>query len=193
VLAAVSVSSLVLRWVLPFFRHAFRCFYFGTLETNGILLIALIVPLETYFEECEGSCDPQLIVPGPFPARSAGAGNPAFDSRRLWWVRDPVAAVGVYLVTAGLAVLLGFVTWFDANTLALAGPARGDVKIRSLWAALVPGALAASLSFAADRYLVGYYSTSAVGIYSVCFTVSALGFSSWAHSMTCSFGGCRAL
>ena len=41
-------------------------------------------------------------------------------------------------------------------------------------AALVPGALAASLSFSADKYLVGYYlDLKQVGIYSVCFTSSA--------------------
>jgi O-antigen/teichoic acid export membrane protein len=44
-------------------------------------------------------------------------------------------------------------------------------------AALVPGALASTLSFSADRYLVGYYlDLRQVGIYSVCFAVSALGF-----------------
>jgi O-antigen/teichoic acid export membrane protein len=43
--------------------------------------------------------------------------------------------------------------------------------------ALVPGSLAASLSFSADRFLVGHYlGLTQVGIYSVCFAVSALGF-----------------
>jgi O-antigen/teichoic acid export membrane protein len=43
--------------------------------------------------------------------------------------------------------------------------------------ALVPGSIAASLSFSADRYLVGHYlGLTQVGIYSVCFAVSALGF-----------------
>ena len=181
VLAAVSVSSLVLALGLAIFSTRLSHLLFRDPRGRTVLLlIALIVPLETYFEEMRGFLRARRLN------RSWAfftLGRQVPETLLLiavvwWWVRDPVAAVGVYLVTAGLSVLLGFIYLVRCQHTRLARPNRAVMsRYVPYGLALVPGALAASLSFAADRYLVGYYlGLPQVGIYSVCFTVSALGF-----------------
>ncbi len=181
VLAAVSVSSLVLALGLAIFSTRLSHLLFRDPRGRTVLLlIALIVPLETYFEEMRGFLRARRLN------RSWAfftLGRQVPETLLLiavvwWWVRDPVAAVGVNLVTAGLSVLLGFFYLARYQHTRLARPSAAVIsRYVPYGLALVPGALAASLSFAADRYLVGYYlDLQQVGIYSVCFTVSMLGF-----------------
>jgi len=181
VLAAVSVSSLVLALGLAIFSTRLSVLLFRDPRGRTVfLLIALIVPLETYFEEMRGFLRARRLN------RSWAfftLGRQVPETLLLiavvwWWVRDPVAAVGVNLVTAGLSVLLGFFYLARYQHTRLARPSAAVIsRYVPYGLALVPGALAASLSFAADRYLVGYYlDLQQVGIYSVCFTVSMLGF-----------------
>lgn len=181
VLAAVSVSSLIVALGLAVFSSKLSDVLFRDPRGRTVLLlIMLIVPLETYFEEMRGL----------LRARRLNRSWAFFTlSRQVpetlvligivwWWMRDPVAAVGGYLATSVLAVLLGFMYLARCQHTGLARP-RGGVILRYVpyGLALVPGALASCLSFAADRYLVGYYlDLRQVGIYSLCFTVSALGF-----------------
>jgi len=139
------------RWVLPFFstrRLSHLLFRDPRGNERYFLLIALIVPLETYFEEdarvsCEARRCLKSLLGLFFHARSAGAGNPASDCRRLVVGEgNPGRRLSASnLVTAGLSVLLGFIYLVRCQHTRL-GPAQqsGDVKIRFPYGlALVPG------------------------------------------------------
>jgi O-antigen/teichoic acid export membrane protein len=180
VLAAVSVSSLIVALGLAAFSPTLSDLLFRDPRGRAVLLlIALIVPLETYFEEMRGLLRARRLNRAwAFFSLGREVPETLVLIAVVWWMRGPVAAVGGYLVTTALSVVLGSMYLARYQQTRLARPRVAVIrKYVPYGLALVPGALASSLSFAADRYLVGYYlDLRQVGIYSLCFTVSALGF-----------------
>lgn len=87
----------------------------------------------------------------------------------------PIAAYGI---CSAIAAAAGLIYLVKRQRFRFVAPSWTVLrKYLKYGLALVPGSLAASLSFSADKYLVGHYlGLTQVGIYSVCFTVSALGF-----------------
>jgi O-antigen/teichoic acid export membrane protein len=181
VFAAVSISSLILALgFVVFSKDLSRLLFRGDGGRTLLLLIALILPLETYFEEMRGFLRARRLNRS-WAFFTLGRQVPEtllLVALVWWWMRDPVALVGGYLVTAALSVSLGFFYLVRYQRIGLARPSAVMMsKYVPYGLALVPGALASTLSFSADRYLVGYYlDLHQVGIYSVCFTVSSLGF-----------------
>jgi O-antigen/teichoic acid export membrane protein len=180
VLAAVSVSSMIVVMVLAGFSGQLSGLLFRDPRGRTVLLItALIVPLDICYEEMRGL----------LRARRLNRSWAFFTLAReipvallligvAWWMRDPVATIRSYLVTAAFAVLVGFFYLVRCQHVRLTRPCGAMIlKYVPYGLAVIPGTLASSLSFAADRYLVGYYlGLSQVGIYSFCFAVSSLGF-----------------
>jgi O-antigen/teichoic acid export membrane protein len=181
VLAAVSMSSLSVALAFAIFSAHFSNLLFRDYRGQIVfLLVALIVPLETYFE----------MMRGLLRARRLNRSWAFFTMSRVvpetavliavvwWWRRDPVAAITGYLVIAALSVLIGLFYLARCQHTRIVRP---SVAVMSQYVpyglAIIPGALISSLSFAADRYLVNYYlDLRQVGIYSVCYNISALGF-----------------
>jgi len=181
VLAAVSLSSLLVALVIAAFSSKLSDLLFRDPRGRTVLLlIALTVPVETYFEEMRGLLRARRLnrVWAFFTLGRQVPETLLLIAVVWWWMRDPVAAVSGYLVAAALSVLLGFMYLARYQRIRLVRPREAVIrKYVPHGLALVPGALASCLSFAADRYLVGYYlDLRQVGIYSLCFTVSALGF-----------------
>jgi O-antigen/teichoic acid export membrane protein len=88
------------------------------------------------------------------------------------------APIAIYGGCSAVAAICGLIYLMKAQNFRLVSPSLAVLRrYLAFGIALVPGSLAASLSFSADKYLVGYFlGLTQVGIYSVCFTVSALGF-----------------
>jgi O-antigen/teichoic acid export membrane protein len=88
------------------------------------------------------------------------------------------APILAYGVCSAIAAVMGLVYLVKRQQFSFVLPSWTVLrKYLRYGLALVPGSLAASLSFSADKFLVGHYlGLTQVGIYSVCFTVSALGF-----------------
>jgi O-antigen/teichoic acid export membrane protein len=180
VLAAVAASSSILALGLAVLSTQLSSLLFRDSRGRAILLlIALILPLEAFFEEMRGFLRARRLNRAwAFFTLGRQVPEALLLIGLVWWMRDPVATVRGYLLTAGLGVLLGFAYLARYQGVRLVKPSLAVVsKYVPHGLALVPGALASSVSFAADSYLVGYYlGLRQVGIYSVCFTVSALGF-----------------
>ncbi len=179
--AAVLVSSAIVAGGLTVFSRDLSNELFRDPRGRTILLLlAAVMPLETLFEMMRG------LLRGRRLNRSwafftLGRQVPEcllLIAVALWWMRDPVALVGTYLFTAALAVSIGFIYLYRYQHTRLVKPSRATLsKYLPYGLALVPGGLVSLLSFSADRYLVAHYlDLRQVGIYSVCFTVSALGF-----------------
>ena len=83
-----------------------------------------------------------------------------------------------YLVIGVLSVVGGFAYLNYHHEVKFVRPkARVAVRYAKFGLPLLPGALASAISMGADKYVVGcYLGLKQVGIYSVCFTVSALTF-----------------
>jgi O-antigen/teichoic acid export membrane protein len=180
VLAAVSVSSMIVAAALAGFSRQFSDLLFRDPRGRIVFLItALIVPIDVYFEEMRALLRARRLnrswafftLDREIPATLLLIGV-------AWRMRDPVATIRCYLVIAACAVLVGFFYLVRCQHVRLTRPSGAMIsKYVPYGLALIPGAVASSLSFAADRYLVGYYlGLSQVGIYSLCFSVSSLGF-----------------
>ena len=181
VIATVSISSFILALVLACFSTQLSSMLFRDHRGRALLiLVALILPLETYFEEMRGLLRARRFNRqwAFFTLARQIPETLLLIALAVLWTRSPVAIAGGYLVTATLSCLFGYAYLARRQQIRLTKPSPAVIsRYVPYGLALVPGALAASLSFSADRYLVGYYlDLRQVGIYSVCFTVSALGF-----------------
>jgi O-antigen/teichoic acid export membrane protein len=181
VLASVTVSSLFVALALCLFSQQLSNLLFRDPRgRTAIVLTALIIPLETYFEELRGFLRARRLnrIWAFFTLSRQAPETFLLIALAWWWMRSPLAAISAYLCTAAAAACLGSFYLARRHEVRLVTPSAQIIrKYLPYGAALVPGALASTLSFAADRYLVGYYlDLRQVGIYSVCFTVSAIGF-----------------
>ena len=181
VMAAVSVSALLLAVIVTVFANRLSSVLFhDPLGRHVLLLIAVIIPFEVWFEEMRGLLRARRLN-RKWALFTLGRQMPegAFlIVLVVLWKSNVVGVIAGYLACSVLSVVVGLVYLFRYQRTRLVMPApRVWSKYLPYGLALVPGALASTISFSADRYLVGYYlDLRQVGIYSVCFTVSALGF-----------------
>lgn len=144
-----------------------------------IILLAVTLPFECIFAGLKGLLRAQrlnsrwaaLALARLFPETIVTVAVGAV-------VRNVSAVAEAYLICS-LVSAIGAV-FYMSRVLGIR-PARPDWRISSRYLsfglAMLPGALTYFLSVNADRYLVGYYlDLKQVGIYSVCFTISALAF-----------------
>jgi O-antigen/teichoic acid export membrane protein len=95
-----------------------------------------------------------------------------------WRLRSVSATLGTYLAGGALAAGCGMLYLARYQNVRLVKPSCAVLsRYIPYGLGLVPGGLASTLSFSADRYLVAHYlDLKQVGIYSFCFAISALGF-----------------
>jgi O-antigen/teichoic acid export membrane protein len=95
-----------------------------------------------------------------------------------WWLRSVAAASATYLAVSICGVGGGMLYLAIRHGFRFTSPNRKVLSKYTLYGLpLLPGVLASTVSFGADKYLVGYYlGLKQVGIYSACFAVSALVF-----------------
>ena len=181
VMAAVSVSALIVAVIVAVFSNSLSSLLFhDRAGRHVLLLVALVIPFEIWFEEMRGLLRARRLN-RKWAVFTLGRQMPEgvfLIVLVLVWKTNVAGVIDGYLICSVLSVAAGLVYLFRCQHTRLVMPDR------KVWAqylpyglALVPGALASTISFSADRYLVGYYlDLRQVGIYSVCFTVSALGF-----------------
>jgi O-antigen/teichoic acid export membrane protein len=95
-----------------------------------------------------------------------------------WWLKSVTAAGATYLAMSICAVGGGMLFLAIRHGFRFTSPSRKVLSKYTLYGLpLLPGVLASTVSLGADKYLVSYYlGLKQVGIYSVCFAVSALVF-----------------
>lgn len=94
------------------------------------------------------------------------------------WLRSVTAAGATYLAMGVCSVAGGILFLAVRQGFRITNPSRKIFSKYALYGLpLLPGVLASTVSLGADKYLVSYYlGLKQVGIYSVCFAVSALVF-----------------
>lgn len=180
VLLAVLVSSASLGIILLSFSRPLAGWIFRAPEYQVLVLIlAPTLIFDVMFEEMRGL----------LRARRRNRAWAFFTLARVipetaatvvvaWVFHSVLATASVYLAGSILAAGCGLLYLIGSQNYRMRRPSQAVLTGYVPYGlALVPGAIASALSFSADKYLVGYYvGVHAVGIYSVCFTVSALGF-----------------
>lgn len=179
-LVAMTVTSLSVALISASLAHWSAAALFHSPDGQTlILLMALALPFDIQFENIKGLLRARrmnsrwaaLVLGRLFPETIvtilAGA-----------VLVSATAVAGAYVVCSALAAASAI--YFVVRILGVR-PARPDWKVLrrylSFGLPLLPGAITYFLSTNADRYLVGYYlDVKQVGIYSVCFTISALAF-----------------
>jgi O-antigen/teichoic acid export membrane protein len=180
VLSAVGALALTLGGLLAVFSGPLAVAVFGRSDYGRlVVLAAAALAFDSLFEEMRGF----------LRARRLNWSWALFTLARLVpetvamllvgvWLSSVTAIAWTYLADGVIAVGVGFVYLRAVRGLRWCRPSRTLLtQYARFGLALLPGGLASSLSFSADRYLVGYFlDLRQVGIYSVCFTISALGF-----------------
>ncbi|HEV2495915.1 MAG TPA: oligosaccharide flippase family protein [Terriglobia bacterium] len=180
VLSAVGALALTAGLLLAVFAKPLASAVFGRTDYGRlVILAAAALGFDSLFEEMRGF----------LRARRLNRTWALFTLARLVpetaalllvgiWLSSVTAIAWTYLATGMISFGSGLVYLRAVRGLRWLQPSRTVLR-RYTWfgLALLPGGLASSLSFSADRYLVGYFlDLRQVGIYSVCFTISALGF-----------------
>jgi len=181
VIAAVTVSGVLCALILAGFANSLAPpLFHDRLGRRVILLIALILPFENWFEQMRGLLRARRLN-RMWACLTLGRQMPEAMFLLLLvllWKANVIGLIGGYLLSTVLSVVAALGYLFRYQGVRFVRP------MVSVWTsylpyglALVPAGLVSTISFSADRYLVGYYlNLRQVGIYSVCFTISALGF-----------------
>ena len=181
VLAAVTVSALIVALILAGFANSLAApLFHDRLGRRVIILIALILPFENWFEQTRGLLRARRLN-RIWAWFTLGRQMPEAMFLLLLvvlWKTSVIGLIGGYLLCTIVAAVACLSYLFRYRGVRIVKP------MVSVWSsylpyglALVPAGLVSTISFSADRYLVGYFlNLRQVGIYSVCFTVSALGF-----------------
>jgi O-antigen/teichoic acid export membrane protein len=180
VLTATSISAVLVSLALAACSKTFSNLVFHDYRGRTVLLIAAAcLPLETWFEMMRGLLRAlRLNRNWAFFTLFRLIPETAVFILLALWTRNPLALIVGALFIAGTSVSLGLIYLFRYQRVRFVTPSRAVwKKYLPYGMALIPGGLVSLLSLSADRYLVAYYlNLKEVGIYSVCFAVSALGF-----------------
>jgi len=144
-----------------------------------ILLLAAMLPFECVYEEMRGFLRARrlnrswaiftlsFLIPETLATLLVG-----------WYLRSVAAVTWTLFVCLMLAAVSGALYLNRHCGVRFVRPSQAVMtRYLSFGLPLVPGAMAYFLSVSADRYLVSYYlDLREVGIYSACFSISALAF-----------------
>jgi len=179
VLLSVAVCSSVIGVILCTFSGNFASAIFRQSDKTLVLLVAVVLSFDCVYEEMRGYLRARrLNRTWAFFSLSRIVPEALLTVAIGWWLRSVTAIVWTYLICGVLAAAIGMLYLINLRNFRFTKPSRPVLR-RYAWfgLALLPGGLAYSLSVSADRYIVGYFlDLKQVGIYSVCFTISALGF-----------------
>ncbi|MBV9302342.1 MAG: oligosaccharide flippase family protein [Acidobacteriaceae bacterium] len=180
VLAATSIAAALVALALAVCSNAFSKLLFHDYRGRTVLLIAAAcLPLETWFEMMRGLLRAlRLNRIWAFFTLARQVPEAGILILLVLWTHDPITLLVGSLFIGAISVLLGILYLIRYQQVRFVSPNRSIwVKYLPYGLALIPGGLVSLLSLSADRYLVAYYlNLKEVGIYSVCFAVSALGF-----------------
>ena len=175
----IVTSTAVAALIVLFSRWGAVALFHHQGDRIPVVLLAAILPFECIFESVKGLLRARrlnrtwaiLIISQIIPE--------TLVSVAVGWIFKNIAAVLISYVTLGLLSALAAVFYLTHyQGIRLVAPSRAITrKYISFGVPLIPGGIAYFLSVSADRYIVGYYlDLKQVGIYSVCFTISALAF-----------------
>jgi O-antigen/teichoic acid export membrane protein len=181
VFAMVSGIALPIGIALVCFSHPISRLVFHSYRGSGMLLFALGMALlfDSLFEEIKNLLRARrenrpwayLCLGRLVPETLAVIGV-------AYWLRGAAAATWTYAAIAMISVAGGAAYLHIQQGVRFVKPSRQVFsKYARYGLPLLPGVFASTLSLGADKYLVSYYlGLKEVGIYSVCFAISALVF-----------------
>ncbi|MGC1934954.1 MAG: oligosaccharide flippase family protein, partial [Candidatus Acidiferrales bacterium] len=181
VFVMVGGVALAIGIVFICFSHSIANLVFHSYRGSGILLFALILALvfDSFFEEIKNLLRARrqnqpwayLCLARLFPETLAVIAV-------AWWLESVAAAAWTYVAVAAISVAGGTAYLCIHWSIRFVRPSRCVFSKYALYGLpLLPGVFASTLSLGADKYLVSYYlGLKDVGIYSVCFAISALVF-----------------
>jgi len=180
VVAAVSTAAATIGFLFIIFSKPLANLIFrGSEYRNLLFLLAGILFVDLLYEEMRGLLRAKrLNRTWAFFTLARVAPETLVTLAIAWRLKSVFVTLGTYLAGGALAVGGGMLYLVRYQNFRLVKPSRAILsRYIPYGLSLVPGGLASALSFNADRYLVAYYlDLKQVGIYSVCFTISALGF-----------------
>jgi len=173
--ASAILAILFVCFSKPIGRIIFRAAH----EHQFIMVLAVALVFDSFFEEMKNL----------LRARRLNRSWAGFSLARLapeaaaviaiaLWLRSVTAASWAYLAVGACSVVGGILYFAIRHEFRFVKPSRRVAVRYALYGLpLSPGVLASTVSLGADKYLVSYYlGLRQVGIYSVCFAVSALAF-----------------
>lgn len=180
VLTMVGTAASVL--ILVFFMFSGRLasiLFHSRHRSILIVLLAVALPIDCVFEEMRNLLRARRLNKS-WALLSLARLIPEIGGTLIiaWWLGSVVAVSWTYLAVGACSVVGGLIYLVLRYELSPTRPSgRVATKYTKFGLPLLPGVLASAVSLGADKYLVGYYlGLKQVGIYSVCFTVSALTF-----------------
>ncbi|MHB8754660.1 MAG: lipopolysaccharide biosynthesis protein [Candidatus Acidiferrales bacterium] len=180
VMAMVGGTSTILAILfICFSKPIGRIIFRAAHEREFIIILAVALVFDSFFEEMKNL----------LRARRRNQSWALLSLARLipetatviataLWLRSVTAASWAYLAVGACSVGGGMLYFATCHEFRFAKTSRHVFARYALYGLpLLPGVLASTVSLGADKYLVSYYlGLRQVGIYSVCFAVSALAF-----------------
>ena len=177
VLAMVLGASAIIAAALVAFSRQIAMAIFGSTAASGlVILLAVVLICESVFEEMKNI----------LRARRLNQSWAYFCFARLlpetaavlafaWWLGSVHSATDAYAFVSVCSVAGGMFYLRSRRRIRLARPnIRLVSKYVSYGLPLLPGVFASAVSLGADKYVVSYYlGLKEVGIYGVCFALSA--------------------
>lgn len=180
VMAMVGGASAILAILFVYFsRQMGQVIFRAAHEHQFVMLLAAALVFDSFFEEMKNL----------LRARRLNESWAYFSLARLvpemaavvviaLWLKTVTAASWTYVAVGACSVAGGMLYFAIRHEFRITKPSRRIfVKYALYGLPLLPGVLASTVSLGADKYLVSYYlGLKEVGIYSVCFALSALVF-----------------
>lgn len=180
VLAVVSTAAATLGLLFIIFSKPLADLIFHRSEYRNLLfLLAGVLFFDLLYEEMRGLLRARrLNRTWAFFTLARIAPETLATLAIAWRLKSVSATLGTYLAGGALAAGCGMLYLARYQNVRLVKPSCAVLsRYIPYGLGLVPGGLASTLSFSVDRYLVAHYlDLKQVGIYSVCFAISALGF-----------------
>lgn len=179
----VMVSGVALTIGIALFcaSHAFIKLAFHSYGSGGVLLAALIAGLffDSLFEEIKNLLRARRQNrPWAYLCLTRLAPETLAVIVVAYWAESVAGAAWTYAIVAALSVAGGMAYLWTQRGVRIVKPSAAVFsKYARYGLPLLPGVFASTLSLGADKYAVSYYlGLKEVGIYNVCFAISALVF-----------------
>lgn len=174
-----SAASVLLALLVVFSRTLAAVLFQSRQDFVLIALLAMALPIDCAFEEIRNLLRARRLNKS-WALLSLARLIPEIGATLMvaWWLRSVEAVSWTYLMVGTFCVAGGFLYLCCCRDCFVRRPSRQvAVKYLRFGLPLLPGVVASAISLGADKYIVGIYlGLKDVGIYSVCFTLSALTF-----------------
>jgi O-antigen/teichoic acid export membrane protein len=177
--ANVTVGAIIALVLIFLSGTLARVLFHGTQYRNVLLTVAAILIFDLLYEQTRGFLRARRFNrEWAFFTLSRAIPEMLAVVILAAMLKITAAPIAAYGICSAIAAASGLVYLCRRQKFRFVTPSWTVLrKYLRFGLSLVPGSIAAALSFSADKYLVSHYlGLSQVGIYSVCFTISALGF-----------------